>query len=189
MQYINWQPASPIESPVYLDANVLVGTTINGHPLYTSCVQLVAALLINKANILISSIAVDECMWATAKLAYCQLTHKPSNTRWNKIIYRENCEQIFKSYGTWITSIGNMIKDWKKAGASISLVPLDIVFEDVVDLAPRYMNQFKFTPADAFHLAIAEKQAKTFITADSDFDILQQNLPAGNLVIIQLPKN
>jgi predicted nucleic acid-binding protein len=81
-----------------------------------------------------------------------------------------------------------MIKDWKTAGVPINLVPSDLVFDDVLNLAPKYMSQYKFTPADALHLAIAEKQAKTLVTADSDFNKLQKNLPPGNLVVVQLPK-
>jgi predicted nucleic acid-binding protein len=188
MQYVNWNPTIPLQSPVYLDANILVGTTINGHPLYNSCIQLIGTLLVDKANILISPIAVDECMWATAKLAYCKLINKPDNTKWTKIIYRAYCDQIFKSYGPLITAVSTMIKDWKTAGVPINLVPSDLVFDDVLNLAPKYMSQYKFTPADALHLAIAEKQAKTLVTADSDFNKLQKNLPPGNLVVVQLPK-
>ncbi len=189
MEYTDWQPTMTIQSPVYLDANVLVGTIVSNHPLYQSCVKLTAAILIAKVKVVISVLALDEAIWAIAKLAYCQLTNNPSKTHWNPKIYEKWCDQIFESYGSWITSVCEMVKDWENAGVNIDFAPsIDSEYRDVINKAPDYMRQFKLTPADAFHLAIAEKKAKTFITADLDFSKLQQNLPSGNLTIIHLPK-
>lgn len=190
MQLINWQPTLAIESPIYLDANILVGITVSNHPLYTTCVQLVASILIKKSSILISAISMDECMWATTKLAYCQLTNTPPNSgaHWSKKIYSRWCDKIFNSpYGVWVSAVSKMIVDLKKAGVTINLVPdEDLEFENIIELAPGYMNKYKLTPADAFHLAIAEKKARSFITADSDFNGLQSNLPSGELTIIHI---
>ncbi len=189
MEYTDWQPTMTIQSPVYLDANVLVGTIVSNHPLYQSCVKLTAAILIAKVSVVISVLALDEAMWAIAKLAYCQLTNNPSKTHWNPKIYEKWCDQIFESYGSWITAVCEMVKDWENAGVNIDFAPgIDSEYRDVITKAPDYMRQFRLTPADAFHLAIAEKRAKTFITADLDFSKLQQNLPSGDLTIIHLPK-
>lgn len=188
MQYVDWTPQLAIDPPVYLDANVLVGAIVSIHPLYPSCIQLTANLLTGKSSILISPVSLDECLWATAKLAYCQLANQlPSTRGWNKRTYLNWCERIFASYEGWITAVGSMIKDWSNAGVPIEVIPkTDVLWEHVVDLTPKYMQQLKLTPADAMHLALAETHARTFITADSDFEEIKKNPPVGELVILHL---
>jgi predicted nucleic acid-binding protein len=188
MQYVDWTPQLAIDPPVYLDANVLVGTIIRTHRLYPTCVRLTATLLAGKSSVLISPVSLDECLWATAKLAYCQLTHQHPYTKgWNKKTYLKWCEKIFASYEGWITAVGSMIKDWSNAGVPIEVIPkTDALWEHVVDLTPKYMQQLKLTPADAIHLALAQTHARTFITADSDFEVLRKNPAAGELVILHL---
>jgi len=188
MQYIDWTPQLTIDSPTYLDANVLVGTIVRTHRLYPKCIKLMANLLIGKSSVLISPISLDECLWATAKLAYCQLAHQhPSTKGWNKQTYLRWCERIFQSYEGWITAVGSMMKDWSNAGVPIEVIPkTDALWEHVVDLTPDYMKQLKLTPADAIHLALAQTHARTFVTADSDFEEVRENPPAGELVIVKL---
>ena len=188
MQYTDWTPQLTVESPVYLDANILVGAIVSIHRLYTKCTQLTANLLRGKSSLLISPISLDECLWATAKLAYCQLSKAPLHTRnWNKPLYQRWCDRIFESYEGWITAVGSMIKDWSNAGVSIEVIPkTEALWEQVVDLTPGYMQQFKLTPADALHLALAQTHARTFVTADSDFEVVRANPPAGELVILHV---
>ena len=187
MQYIDWTPQLTIDSPAYLDANVLVGTIVSTHRLYPKCIKLTADLLIGKASVLISPISLDECLWATAKLAYCQITNNPPNAHWSKAIYLRWCEKIFQSYEGWITAVGSMMKDWSNAGVPIEVVPkTQALWDHVVDLAPSYMQQFKLSPADALHLAFAQTHARTFITTDSDFEVVRANPPAGELVILHI---
>ncbi len=176
-----------IDSPVYLDANVLVGAIVNTHRLYPKCIKLTADLLIGKSSVLISPISLDECLWATAKLAYCKIFNQPPTAKWGKNIYLRWCEEIFKSYEGWITAVGSMMRDWSNAGVPIKVIPrTDALWEHVVDLTPDYMQQLKLTPADALHLALAQTHARTFITADSDFEVVRANPPAGELVILHL---
>lgn len=188
MQYVDWTPQLAIDPPVYLDANVLVGAIVRTHRLYPTCVRLTATLLAGKSSILLSAVSVDECLWATAKLAYCQLFgHDPSTKGWNKPTYLRWCEKIFESYEGWITAVGSMMKDWSSAGVPIEVIPkTDVLWEHVVDLTPHYMRQFKLSPADAMHLALAQTHARTFITADSDFEEIKKNPPVGELVILHL---
>ena len=40
-----WQPGHSFQSPVYLDANVLVGYVVSNHDLYKSCKDVVGELL------------------------------------------------------------------------------------------------------------------------------------------------
>ena len=187
MQYVDWTPQLTVDPPAYLDANVLVGAIVSTHRLYPTCVKLTATLLTGKSSILISPVSLNECLWATAKLAYCQLTHQRPYANWNKSIYLRWCEKIFESYEGWITAVGSMMKDWSNAGVPIEVIPkTEALWEHVVDLAPGYMQQFKLTPADAIHLALAQTHARTFITADSDFEVLRKNPAAGELVILHL---
>ena len=187
MQYVDWTPQLTIDSPAYLDANVLVGAIVSTHRLYPKCINLTATLLTGKSRVLISPISLDECLWATAKLAYCKIFNKPSSAKWSKEIYLRWCEKIFQSYEGWITAVGSMMKDWSNAGVPIEVVPeTEALWADVVDLAPGYMQQLKLTPADAIHLAFAQTHARTFITADSDFEVIRGNPPPGKLVILHL---
>lgn len=188
MYYVDWTPQLTIDAPVYLDANVLVGAIVSIHRLYPNCIRLTANLLISKSSILISPVSLDEYLWATAKLAYCKLSNAPLDTHnWNKWLYLRWCERIFASYEGWITAVGSMMRDWSNAGVPIEVVPkTEALWEHVVGLAPSYMREFKLSPADAIHLALAQTHARTFVTADSDFEAIRKNPPAGELVIIHL---
>ncbi len=187
MQYVDWTPQLAIDPPIYLDANVLVGTIVRTHRLYPTCVNLTAALLTGKSGILLSAVSVNECIWATTRLAYYALFGHSSNVKFSKDIYLKWREKIFESYGGWITAVGSMMKDWSNAGVPIEVIPkTDALWERVVDLTPVYMRQLKLTPADAIHLALAQTHARTFITADSDFEEVRKNPPAGELVILHL---
>jgi len=96
-------------------------------------------------------------------------------------------DRIFASHGAWITAVGTMIRDWSNVGVPIEVIPkTDILWGQVTDLAPSYMQDFKLCPADAIHLALAETHAQTFVTADSDFEEVRKNPPSGKLVIIHI---
>jgi len=189
MQYVDWVQGLDIDEPVYMDANILVGSLISIHPLYSKCANLLGKLLADKVEIMLSMVSVDESIWTMAKLTYCALYNKPlkSKTHWSKDIYLRQREKIFQSYESWINSVRDAVEDWTNAGAKIDVVPkTHELFRDVLDLIPVYMKEVKLTPADAVHLAIAQKHARSFLTADSDFDEVRQNPPAGNLVVIKL---
>ena len=188
MQYVDWVQGLAIDPPVYMDANILVGSLISNHPLYGKCVHLTGKLLADKAEIMLSVLSVNESIWAIAKLAYCDIyKHAPRKVTWNRKIYENQRAKIFQSYESWIDSVRKAVEDWTNAGAKIDVVPTTrAVFEDVLGLIPVYMRDVKLTTADAIHLAIAEKHARSFLTADSDFDEIRQNPPAGDLVVVKL---
>ncbi len=189
MRYLDWQPTQVITPPVYLDANVLVGSKVNNHPLYSSCAQILANMLTTQAGIIVSALSLDESIWAIAKLAYLDLNNLPSDANWNKRIYQRWCERIFEKYGPWLHAACDMVKDLKNAGAPIEFVPGTWAeFNNMLDLAPKYMRQFRLTPADAFHLALAAGRAQTFITADSDFATLGRTATTGSLTILHIPR-
>ena len=187
MQHVNWVQGLTIVGPVYMDANILVGSLVRRHPLYSKCANLLGRLLADKVEVVLSMVSVDESIWIITTIAYCEVYNHPWNTNWNPGIYRRQRERIFQSYGGWISSVGKAIEDWTNAGAKIEVVPQTrALLKDVLDLIPVYMKDVKLTPADAVHLAVAQKHANSFLTADSDFDEVRQNPPAGNLVVVKL---
>jgi predicted nucleic acid-binding protein len=187
MQYVDWVPGLDVDSPVYMDANILVGSLISIHPLYNNCANLLGRLFSDKAEIMLSVLSVDESIWTIAKLAYCEIYHQAPTRHWNPGIYKNRHASIFQSYESWINSVRAAVKDWTNAGASIDVVPnTREVFKDILDLIPIYMKDMKLTSADATHLAIAQTNARSFLTADSDFDEIRQNPPAGDLVVVKL---
>jgi predicted nucleic acid-binding protein len=188
MQYVDWVQGLDIDPPVYMDSNILVGSLISNHPLYGKCVNLTAKLLADKVEIILSMLSVNESIWAIAKLAYCEIyKHPPKKVTWNKNIYRNQRDKIFQSYESWINSVRDAIKDWTNAGARIDVIPkTHEVFENVLNLVPVYMKEVKLTTADAIHLALAQEHARSFLTADSDFNEIQQNPPVGDLIVVKL---
>ena len=187
MQYVDWVQGLTINEPVYMDANILVGSLITKHPLYGKCANLLGKLLADKVEMILSMVSVDESIWIITKIAYCELYNRPWNTHWNPGIYKRQRDKIFQSYESWISSVGKAVEDWTNAGARIDVVPQTrALFKDVLDLIPVYMKDVKLTPADAVHLALAQKHARSFLTADSDFDEVRQNPPAGDLVVVKL---
>jgi len=188
MQYVDWAQGVDIDSPVYMDANILVGSLISNHPLYGKCIDMTGKLLADKVEIMLSMLSVNESIWAIAKLAYCEIYKHPARkVTWNKKIYENQRTKIFQSYESWIDSVRKAVEDWTNAGAKIEVVPnTRDVFEDVLGLIPVYMKEMKLTTGDAIHLALAQKYARSFLTADSDFEEVRRNSPAGDLVVIKL---
>jgi len=187
MKHVDWVQGLDIDEPVYMDANILVGSLISMHPLYGKCANVLGKLLADKVEIMLSMVSVDESIWIIAKLAYCEIYKQPWASHWNASIYRRQRERIFQSHESWINSVRVAVEDWTNAGAKIDVVPKTCdLFQDVLDLVPVYMKEVKLTPADAIHLALAQRHARSFLTADSDFDEVRLNPPAGDLVVIKL---
>jgi len=187
MQYVDWVQGLDMDEPVYMDANILVGSLISMHPLYGKCINVLGKLLVDRVEIMLSMVSVDESIWIIAKLAYCDIYRQPWGSHWNPGIYKKRREEIFKTHEGWINSVRKAVEDWTNAGARIDVVPKSReLFDDVLDLIPVYMKEVKLSPADAIHLAIAQRHARSFLTADSDFDEVRQNPPAGNLVVVKL---
>jgi predicted nucleic acid-binding protein len=187
MRYTAWAAGAAIDSPVYLDANVLVGATVSRHALYTNAARLIGELLANQARILVSLLAVQEALWALAKLSYCELYRQPSKAHFSQSLYNRCREQIFQKYGPRMQAIGLMLRDWSDAGVAVEVVPkTDADFLSVCDLTPRYMRDYKLTTADAAHLALAETHAASFVTADSHFRDVARQAPPDTLAVVHL---
>ena len=189
MRYFDWTPTVQYETPVYIDANVLVGAVVQSQPIYSNCVNLLADLLINQSRILVSPLSIQESLWAIAKLSYCDLTHQRSGAHFNAEVYRRWCSDIFKTYGSRMAAVPSMLTDFVAQGASVELIPNhNSLWNRTLQLTPGYMQQCRLTPMDALHLALAETHARTFITADSDFSSVAQSLPAVDLIVLHVPR-
>jgi len=187
MHYTPWEAGLAFDSPVYLDANVLVGATVTRHRLYKNAAQLIGELLASQARIFVSLVTVQESIWALAKLSYCELARQPSSTHFTKSIYKRWRERIFHAHTARMEAIGSMLGSWSQAGAAIEVVPkTESDFLVVSDLTPKYMRQYNLTTGDAAHLALAETHARTFLTADSEFEDVAKQTPASGLAVVHL---
>lgn len=168
---IPWTPGLPLAAPVYLDANVLVGGLVNRHRLYPSAARLFGDLLSAGTPIVVSEIGVSESFWALAKIAYCDLAHQPYTAHWTKAIYKRHHSKIFTTQLAKVSAVRGWVRSLDSAGH-----PIDVVRATKpdwlagLDKSITFMKDFALTPHDAVHLALAELHARTFITADSDFN-------------------
>jgi len=187
MNYTDWQAGTAVASPVYVDANVLVAITVTKHRLYTNGVQLVGELLASQPRILISLMTVQESLWALARLSYYDLAPQRPGALFNRSIYDRWCGRIFASHGPRMAAISSMLHSWSQAGITVEVVPkTEEDFLSLCNVTPRYMRDYKLTPNDAAHLAIACAHARTFVTADSDFEQVARQSTSENLVIVHL---
>lgn len=187
MQYSAWQSGSPVASPAYLDANVLVGAVVRGHPLYRITAKLTGGLLDSGVHILVSALTVEESLWAMAKLSYCELHNQPSSAAFKESTYRRHLQEIFSMHGARMHAITQMLRDWSDAGATIEVVPKTKgEFLQASALTSQYMRRYSLTPADAMHLALAESHASSFVTADTQFRTVASQATADGLVIVGL---
>lgn len=171
MRYSNWHPGIPIPSPVYLDANVLVGATITKHRLYAATAQFIAETLASRTRILVSLLTVQESLWAIARISYFELANQPPGGHFTQGIYQRWHQRIFTSHGRRFAAISRMLNQWVEAGVDVSVVPnTDAEFLTLTTRTPSYMETYAMVPADAAHLAVAELYASSFVTADSDFE-------------------
>ena len=165
-----WQPGHSFQSPVYLDANVLVGYVVSNHDLYKSCKDVVGELLIAGAPILVSMITVQEAWWGMFRESYRVINRQKPDSRFSRSAFRRHRAAAFEKHGDWIEGVAQAIHDWQEAGHPVDVVPDSNTFAPAMTSAAiRYMRDLDFTPDDALHLALAETHAGTFVTADSDF--------------------
>lgn len=190
MIYVDWQPETEIRPPVYMDTNVFVGATVRNHSLYRACAILIGNLLANQAHILVSAVSAEEFLWAMAKLCYCEINNQRSNANFRQTVYNKWRERIFETYGARMTAFGSMLQDWSSAGLPVEVIPTTgPLWNQTLNLVPTYMRQCRLTPADAFHLALAENYAQTFITADSGFQIVTNTLPTPDLTVLHVRRD
>jgi predicted nucleic acid-binding protein len=170
MPYTEWQPGVNPPSPVYLDSSVLVASLITNDRCYVKTTTLLAELLASNISLVVSALTVSESLWILAKVSYREVFNHPEKVRFSPEIFERNAEAIFAKFGHRMSSIYDLIRDWRQAGVDISLLPNDMnSFQRATENAPTYMRMFKLASADAMHLATAELEAKSLVTGDSDF--------------------
>ena len=170
MLVTRWQPGYTFQSPVYLDANVLVGYVASSHHLYKRCKDVVGELLITGAPILVSMISLQEAWWGMFRESYRTLDEQPHGARFTRSTFRKWKGASFEKHGDWIEGVARAIHVWREAGHQVDVVPVSATFTPPLTAAAvRYMRDLDLTPDDALHLALAEAHAGTFVTADSDF--------------------
>jgi predicted nucleic acid-binding protein len=122
-----------------------------------------------------------------ASLSYYELANQPPTVLFSQSIYNRWRERIFQQHGPRMQAISSMLRDWSEAGLTVEVVPkTDSDFLLVSDLTPQYMREYKLTPADAAHLALAETHAASFVTADSDFKQVAMQAPPNALAVVHL---
>jgi predicted nucleic acid-binding protein len=167
-----WQPGAQLESPVYLDSNVLVAGLVRRDVRYRQAAGLLGELLASKSRIIVSLLTLSESLWAIAKLSYGEIYNQPSNASFRPEVYRRHHAEIFGRYQARFYSVHSLIRDWRAAGIEVDLVPPTIdALESVSSLTPAYMEEFQLSSADASHLAAAsDAEARSFVTTDREFE-------------------
>lgn len=184
MPHATWQAGTTIQGPVYLDANLLVGFVVRGHPLYDKCAALIGEILASQLTIFVSLLAVQEALWAIAHLSYVELSHQRPD-HFSQSLYKRWLDRIISAHGARLTAIGSMIHAWSEAGVPVEVVPKETApFIESLELTPEYMRQLKLTPADAAHLAVAKTHAKTLATADQPLARASGNVDLGGLEVL-----
>ena len=185
MPHTTWQSGTTIQGPVYLDSNLLVGFVVRGHPIYENSAALIGELLASQMTIFVSLLAVQEALWAIAKLSYVELSNQRSNAHFSQSLYNRWLDRIISAHGARFTAIGSMIRAWSEAGVPVEVVPKETAqFIESLELTPEYMRQLKLTPADAAHLAVAKTHAKTLATADQPLAIASGKIDLGGLEVL-----
>jgi predicted nucleic acid-binding protein len=186
MIFGQWSTGITIQSPVYLDANVLIGSTVNNHRLYKPCALLLGELIAHNHPIVLSNVAVGESFWAIARLAYADLMHQKPSANWGKQIYRRHVGQIFQQRRSWLTALPAKIRALVNAGYPIDVVrPSQSEWIQAMSRSVDYMDLLHLTPNDAIHLALADSHAQTFVTGDGDFStVVNQQLGVSNLTVL-----
>jgi len=189
MPYATWHDGMTLASPVYLDANVLVGVTVTKHWAYKPAARLLGELLATQATILVSLLAIQESLWALARLSYYDLAGHLSDVFFGRKIYDKWRDRIFENHGERMTTVPSMLQAWFKAGVPLAVVSkAEPDFLKVAHLVPRYMHEYGLTPGDAAHLALAATHAKTFVTTDTDFEEAANSEPLAHLAVVQITK-
>ena len=170
MQVITWQPGTPLPSPVYVDANFLVGAVVNKHWLYGKTVALLADVLQSGSHLVVSVVALQEAYWALARISYLELNKAGTRSHFSKNLYISWCRRIFQAYPHRLSAVRDLLDGLHAAGMPLEVVPRTASELSVSESAAvGYMQAQCLTPADAHHLSLAERHAQSFVSADGDF--------------------
>lgn len=158
-------PGVPIPSPAYVDANIIVAAKMRGHPLYAPSRRLLAGVLQQRGEIILSALVIDEVWWALLRGWYFE-------GHGVRLFNRDVTPgaQVITPYASRFRSLQRQLRLWPR----LRLASPDVQASwEVISRSLEYMVTCHVTPRDAFHLAAAEVAgAASFLTADADFDHL-----------------
>ncbi|MBI2888282.1 MAG: type II toxin-antitoxin system VapC family toxin [Chloroflexi bacterium] len=186
MPYKTWIPGDRLTDPLYLDANVFVGSVVRRHRLYKTSALFLGELLASKSQVCLSLVSLEESLWALARLSYYRLNRQPPGAAYKKNIYRRWAQRIFAADWATFSLFSGMAQQWRSVGIPVMSVPDDGTLPSVSSLTADLMRRHHLTPADAAHLALAQTYAQTFVTADSDFKAQVPTSALGSLLVLEL---
>lgn len=186
------QIGDPIDSPAYLDANVLINYALASQKLssfQTTARNVMGDLLAQRVTILISLVTVEEAWWVTMHEIYCSHIWQPSSPgkpcSFGRDIATQNFKQIMRHKDD-LKKIMEGLQELLDNGADIRFVPESKEAFDACSNVPNLMDTHNLLSADALHLSLALSQAMTLITFDvKDFQRVLD--PKKDLSIILLP--
>jgi predicted nucleic acid-binding protein len=177
-------------APVYMDANVLVGALVSQHSLYQSCGLLLGEMLSAQVELVLTDLVLTEAFWALAEESYRDLRGpRAALDAWKMTTCRQFHERIFRERGAWMYAIDGLIRALDSVGYPLDVVrPNKTEWLAAMPQTHTLMENFKFTPNDSSHVAIAEIHAHTFVTADRGLRKLgsQQPTPPGQLTVVHV---
>jgi len=160
-------PGRPVPSPVYLDANVLVSYFVR-RTNTPAAVQAIAELLAQGVQTILSPLTISEFWWAIFDALYNhdrQSRGEPPQ-RLTPGEYRRHRAELHGRYRDQIALIRQQLQSWpglrsvafRTSGFRYWLTTMD----DCVDRSD-------LLPSDAAHLALAARNARSFVTNDGGF--------------------
>ena len=170
MPFTTWTQDSEVLGPVYIDAGVIIASLCSKDARHTNSALALAQILTSEQELILSALTVSECLWAIAKLSYCELNNQKTTAHWNLTVYRKHRETIFESFGDRMTGVGRLIHEFSAAGVPVAVRPADQASLEGASIdAATHMRDLAMASADAVHLALAEQGAQSLLTTDSGF--------------------
>lgn len=184
-----WSAGTPIEGPVYLDANVVVAYLVRGHQFYGKAFSLMGDLLSAGSPILLSDLSVIESIWGLTSIALGELKQWPASKRFDPTTYRRDHQELFTKRGATVGSFAAWLEQLGDTG-----YPIEVVHHSrrewvsKATLMISYMQAFGLIGQDAAHLSIATGKAKSFVTCDRAFEVVNgERAPVGLQVVLIRP--
>lgn len=149
---------------VYPDTNFLISFYIPNHQWFKNATTLLAELTIQKVEIVLSLLTIDEALYQLLKLKYEDQNGKGSWIK-NQPLKTDTqvCARLHSELDLFIKSL------WKIP--NISLLDQARKSFDIVDDVLRNIASYSLGPRDAFHLSILMAEGLDMIlTNDNDFD-------------------
>lgn len=172
---VNITPTTIYPNSVYLDANLLCYARNRLSPFYQTAVNILGDLVVQKVNIFLSNLVIDEFWWALLRVFHTNTTSLnlyPSDFKSNR--------SILNPYKYLIDRATQKVLRIPK----VNILPTHHAANTVIQTANRLLMTEELMPRDVFHLAFTiAGNIPGFVTSDSDFDNL--NLNQYNLTVFK----